>query len=510
MLAPPTAARLARGDRALAEPWPTEAQLLAAPRLRSRTAGRGETLEETGAHAGSLLEGSGSGCSRTPRPSTGSPSTGTSWRPAWGVADPPRGAARRAHGRRAPPRHRQGQPDRAQRGGGADRAQDRRAAASHPTPSTWSPAWCWHLLLAETATTRDPDDPATVDLVVSRLETVETLDLLLALTEADARATAPKAWSSLAVRADRDLARRARAALGSGAPLPPVVTDDVALPAARSARARCRSRSRSAVTALGHRHRPGPGGPAGRPRRFALARLPVRAARAWSRSTTASRCGESPRRRWTPASCDSATTRSSGPRRCRPAAADRGPSALRAGRRTPRASDQGDRAGGADRRPPGRGLPGVCRAAALVAVRSARTSARIASPGRRRLLPQGVGRCAGRRTRGRAAHAVGPRAVGAGPASRRSRPRGGHLRSRIGLPDAPVRLLRDSFVRHSPTGSPTPSRTPAAGSALRGRHRRHRARDPHRAARGRRRPAVVKEFVAAVMSALAARRSARR
>ena len=33
----------------------------------------------------------------------------------------------------------------------------------------------WHLLLAETATTRDPDDPATVELVVDRIGRAEAL-----------------------------------------------------------------------------------------------------------------------------------------------------------------------------------------------------------------------------------------------------------------------------------------------------------------------------------------------
>lgn len=90
----------------------------------------------------------------------------------------------------------------------------------------------WHLLLGETATTRDPDDPATIELVASRVETAETLDLLLALSEADARATAPKAWSSWRAGLVRDLARRARVSLGSGQPLPPVVSDDVVIPRA--------------------------------------------------------------------------------------------------------------------------------------------------------------------------------------------------------------------------------------------------------------------------------------
>jgi [protein-PII] uridylyltransferase len=87
-----------------------------------------------------------------------------------------------------------------------------------------------HLLLAEAATTRDPDDPATVEQVAAGVGSVEALDLLLALTEADAKATAAKAWSSWRSGLVRDLARRARASLDSGATLPPVVTDDLPIP----------------------------------------------------------------------------------------------------------------------------------------------------------------------------------------------------------------------------------------------------------------------------------------
>jgi [protein-PII] uridylyltransferase len=88
----------------------------------------------------------------------------------------------------------------------------------------------WHLLLAETATTRDPDDPATVEALASRLGSTEALDLLTVLTEADARATSPKAWSSWRSGLILDLSRRTRAALTSGAALPPVANDEVVVP----------------------------------------------------------------------------------------------------------------------------------------------------------------------------------------------------------------------------------------------------------------------------------------
>ncbi len=71
-----------------------------------------------------------------------------------------------------------------------------------------------HLLLARTATTRDPEDPATAQGLAEVLEDAETLDLLLALTEADARATAPKAWSPWRAGLVRTLAARTDAVLG--------------------------------------------------------------------------------------------------------------------------------------------------------------------------------------------------------------------------------------------------------------------------------------------------------
>ena len=93
----------------------------------------------------------------------------------------------------------------------------------------------WHLLLAETATSRDLEDPATVAHVAERVVDVETLDLLEVLTEADARATAPKAWSTWRAALVADLARRVRAALLGTALVPAAVPgeragDDVPVP----------------------------------------------------------------------------------------------------------------------------------------------------------------------------------------------------------------------------------------------------------------------------------------
>jgi [protein-PII] uridylyltransferase len=53
-----------------------------------------------------------------------------------------------------------------------------------------------HLTLIETATRRDPDDPATADLITKVVGTHSHLELLHALTEADATATGPAAWST--------------------------------------------------------------------------------------------------------------------------------------------------------------------------------------------------------------------------------------------------------------------------------------------------------------------------
>jgi [protein-PII] uridylyltransferase len=140
-----------------------------------------------------------------------------------------------------------------------------------------------HLLLAETATTRDPDDPATVELVTSRIGSAEALGLLVALTEADARATAPKAWSSWRAGLIQDLARRASAALNAGEPLPAIVTDDVEVP--REVR---RGSASISVEAAGDGSRVTVIAPdrvgllADLAATLALQRIPVRAARAWS------------------------------------------------------------------------------------------------------------------------------------------------------------------------------------------------------------------------------------
>ncbi|HTD49035.1 MAG TPA: [protein-PII] uridylyltransferase [Acidimicrobiia bacterium] len=57
-----------------------------------------------------------------------------------------------------------------------------------------------HLLLSEVAVRRDLDDPATIQRVAERVSSIETLQLLSALTEADSRATGPAAWGPAKAR----------------------------------------------------------------------------------------------------------------------------------------------------------------------------------------------------------------------------------------------------------------------------------------------------------------------
>ncbi|MFF4751862.1 [protein-PII] uridylyltransferase [Streptomyces sp. NPDC002514] len=75
-----------------------------------------------------------------------------------------------------------------------------------------------HLLLVETATRRDLDDPATVRAVADVVGSPSTLELLHALTEADALATGPAAWSSWRGALVADLVKRVAAVLAGDTP----------------------------------------------------------------------------------------------------------------------------------------------------------------------------------------------------------------------------------------------------------------------------------------------------
>ncbi len=93
----------------------------------------------------------------------------------------------------------------------------------------------WHLLLATTATTRDPEDPATVELLTEHVPTPEALALLTALTEADAKATSGKAWSSWRAGLIRDLSRRTGVALERGSVAAAMAVNEIEIPAAARA-----------------------------------------------------------------------------------------------------------------------------------------------------------------------------------------------------------------------------------------------------------------------------------
>ena len=78
-----------------------------------------------------------------------------------------------------------------------------------------------HLLLVDTATRRDLDDPITVSGAAEVVGDGRTLELLSALTTADARATGPAAWSEWKAGLVDDLVRRVGLRLGGAPPPPP-------------------------------------------------------------------------------------------------------------------------------------------------------------------------------------------------------------------------------------------------------------------------------------------------
>jgi [protein-PII] uridylyltransferase len=84
-----------------------------------------------------------------------------------------------------------------------------------------------HLLLPDTATRRDLDDPATVEAVTRSVGDVSRLELLAALTEADSLATGPAAWGTWKAGLVAELVRRSAARLAGAAPPAPasIVTE---------------------------------------------------------------------------------------------------------------------------------------------------------------------------------------------------------------------------------------------------------------------------------------------
>ncbi len=78
-----------------------------------------------------------------------------------------------------------------------------------------------HLLLPDVATRRDLADPATAQSVADAVGSLPVLHLLHALTEADAAATGPAAWSAWKAGLVHELVRRAAARLQGHPALPP-------------------------------------------------------------------------------------------------------------------------------------------------------------------------------------------------------------------------------------------------------------------------------------------------
>ncbi len=74
-----------------------------------------------------------------------------------------------------------------------------------------------HLLLPDTATRRDLEDPETARFVASVVDDPGQIELLAAVAEADGRATGPTAWSPWKAQLIADLSRRTKAVLAGAA-----------------------------------------------------------------------------------------------------------------------------------------------------------------------------------------------------------------------------------------------------------------------------------------------------
>ncbi|ETK33939.1 PII uridylyl-transferase [Microbispora sp. ATCC PTA-5024] len=86
-----------------------------------------------------------------------------------------------------------------------------------------------HLLLPETATRRDLDDPVTIARVAEAVGSREVLELLAALAVCDGHATGPAAWNSWKASLVSDLVRRVRSVLSGTPPVPaPVLSEEQA------------------------------------------------------------------------------------------------------------------------------------------------------------------------------------------------------------------------------------------------------------------------------------------
>lgn len=88
----------------------------------------------------------------------------------------------------------------------------------------------WHLLLPDTATRRDPDDPATINVILTSVPRRDILDLLHALAIADARATGPAVSSDWRLALIDTLVSRVHAHQAGFTPAAPSLRHDGPLP----------------------------------------------------------------------------------------------------------------------------------------------------------------------------------------------------------------------------------------------------------------------------------------
>ncbi|MGN6780011.1 MAG: [protein-PII] uridylyltransferase [Marmoricola sp.] len=150
-----------------------------------------------------------------------------------------------------------------------------------------------HLLLPQTATTRDLADPATVASVLAQVPDRGFLDLLAALTEADARATSEQAWSRWRAGLVRDLVRRTARALAAVAPAEPTPRTETGAPSAGAGEVSVTVRVGADLTTVTVVAPDRVGLLADVAGALALQRAPVRSARVWTQDDNRVRVGVS-------------------------------------------------------------------------------------------------------------------------------------------------------------------------------------------------------------------------
>ena len=125
----------------------------------------------------------------------------------------------RALRRRLPARHRQGPAGGPFDGRRRHRPQARAALRPRPRrrPRRWPGSCEHHLLMSNTAQSRDLSDPATIKSFAEVVQTMERLKLLLVLTIADIKAVGPGVWTGWKGQLLRNLYHETEVVLGGGA-----------------------------------------------------------------------------------------------------------------------------------------------------------------------------------------------------------------------------------------------------------------------------------------------------